>query len=160
MNNEEEKEILLKGKKRALRLLEKRDYSRKELTDRLLRDGYSQDIVTKIIDYVDSFHYLSDVRVAGSYIRSHKGTASRRKLEYMLRQKGISEEDICLAMEENYGIEDGIPQEEIAVLGQLRKYNVSNEILQEMSYEEKVKVAAKLYRKGFGQEIIRKVLGM
>ena len=33
---EEEKEVLLQGKKRALRLLERKDYSRKELSERLL----------------------------------------------------------------------------------------------------------------------------
>ncbi len=35
----DEKELLIKGKKRALRLLERKDYSRKELSDKLKKDG-------------------------------------------------------------------------------------------------------------------------
>lgn len=160
MEQEETKELLLKGKKRALRLLERKDYSRKELTDRLVRDGYSQEMVVQIMEYLDSFHYLSDVRVAENYIRCHMETTSRRKLEYMLYQKGISEEDINLAMEENYKNDDDIPQEEVVIRNQIKKYRISEEQLQELSYEEKNKIAAKLYRKGFGQEKIRKVLYM
>lgn len=152
------KELLLKGKKRALRLLERKDYSRKELKERLLKDGYSLELVEQIIDYVDSFHYLDDTRVAGSFIRGRKEYKSKRELEYLLKQKGISEDEIDLALEENYKNEDGISQEEIAIRRNLNKYHVDEAALEEMSYEEKQKVAAKLYRKGFEQDKIRKLL--
>lgn len=154
----EEKELLLKGKKRALHLLERKDYSRKELKDRLRKDGYSEELMEQIIEYVDSFHYLDDTRVAGSYIRGRKEYKSKRELEYMLKQKGISEEEIDLALEENYKNEDGISQEEVAIRRNLAKYHVEEEMLHEMPYEEKQKIAAKLYRKGFEQDKIRKLL--
>lgn len=156
----DEKEVLLKGKKRALRLLERKDYSRKELKERLLKDGYSVELVEQIIDYVDSFHYLDDTRVAGSYIRGRKEYKSKRELEYLLKQKGISEEEIAQALEDNYINEDGISQEEAAIRRNLAKYRVTEETLEEMSYEEKQKIAAKLYRKGFEQDKIRKLLQM
>ena len=73
MEQAEEKELLLKGKKRALRLLERKDYTRKELKERLSRDGYSGETIEQILEYLDGFHYLSDVRVAGSYIRCRMG---------------------------------------------------------------------------------------
>ena len=155
-----EKELLLKGKKRALRLLERKDYSRKELTGKLLKDGYEEDIVNQIIEYVDSFHYLDDSRVAGSFIRGRKDLKSKRELEYMLKQKGISEEEIELAMEENYKNEDGISQEEVAIARQLQKFHVTEEFIEELSYEENQKIAAKLYRKGFASDKIRKMLQM
>ena len=153
-----EEEILLRGKKRALRLLERKDYSRKELREKLGKDGYEEEIIDQIIAYVDSYHYLDDARVAGSYIRIRKDGKSRRELEYMLRQKGISEEDISAAMEENYKNEEGIEQEELAVRRQLQKYHVTVDHLEEYTYEEKQKIAAKLYRKGFSQDAIRKQL--
>ena len=156
----EEKELLLKGKKRALRLLERKDYSRRELTERLKRDGYSEEIVTQIIEYVDSFHYLSDVRVAANYVRCHMANTSRRKMEFMLKQKGISDEDIDFAMQESLDVTDDISQEERAIRNQVKKYIVDEEQLSELSYEEKTKIAVKLYRKGFEQEKIRKVLQM
>lgn len=155
-----EKELLLKGKKRALRLLERKDYSRKELSDKLKKDGYTEDLVEKIIEYADGYHYLDDVRVAGSYIRSRMGYKSKRELEYMLKQKGINEEDIELAVTENYKNEDGIPQEEVAILRQLQKYHVTEDSLEELSYEEKQKIAGKLFRKGFEADKIKKVLRM
>ena len=160
MEQEETKELLLKGKKRALRLLERKDYSRKELTERLTRDGYSQEIVTQIMEYLDNFSYLSDVRVAENYIRCHIETTSKRKLEYMLYQKGISEADINLAMEKTYKNEDGIPQEEIAIRKFLQKIHIDEDTVLELSYEEKQKIAAKLYRKGFASDKIRKILHM
>lgn len=156
----EDKELLLKGKKRALHLLERKDYSRKELKDRLKRDGYSEEMIMQIIEYVDSFHYLSDVRVASSYIRCHRANTSRRKMECMLKQKGISEEDINAAMKEVLEDSDGISQEEITVRNQVKKYVPEEEQLQELSYAEKTKIAVKLYRKGFEQDVIRKVLQM
>ena len=156
----EEKELLLKGKKRALRLLERKDYSRKELTERLRKDGYAETMIEQIIAYVDSYHYLDDSRVAGTYIRGRKDLKSKRELEYLLKQKGISESDIELALEENYKNEDGIAQEEVAISRHLQKLRLNDEQLMEMSYEEKQKVAAKLYRKGFDSEKIRKMLQM
>ena len=154
----DEKELLLKGKKRALRLLERKDYSRKELVDKLYKDGYSDELVEKIIEYLDSYNYLDDTRVAGSYIRGKMGYKSKRELEYMLKQKGISEEEIDFAMNENYKNEDGIPQEEVAISKFLQKYHVDEESVLALSYEEKQKLAAKLYRKGFESEKIRKYL--
>ena len=156
----EEKELLIKGKKRALRLLERKDYSRKELAERLLKDGYEQHMVEQIILYVDSYHYLDDVRVAGNFIRRRKENKSKKELEYLLKQKGIGEDDISGAMELYYKNEDGVAQEEIAISKQLRKYKIEEGQLEEMSYEEKQNIAAKLYRKGFDSAKIRKLLQM
>ncbi len=156
----DKKELLIKGKKRALRLLERKDYSRKELSDKLKKDGYAEELVEKIIKYIDSYHYLDDIRVAGSYIRSRMGYKSKRELEYMLKQKGISEEEIESAMEENYKNDDNIPQEEVAIRKYLQKFHVDEDSFYDLSFEEKQKIAAKLYRKGFASEKIRKILQM
>ena len=156
----DKKEQLLQGKKRALRLLERKDYTRKELLDKLRKDGYSEELVDKIIEYIDSYHYLDDTRVAGNYIRGRMEHKSKKEIEYMLKQKGISEEEIDLAMSENYKNEDGIPQEEIAIRRFLQKLHIDDEAIFELSYEEKQKIAAKLYRKGFALEKIRKSLQM
>ena len=159
MLNEQE-ELLKKGKKRAMHLLEKKDYSRKELRDKLVKGEYPEEIIAEIFAYLDSFHYLDDLRVAGSFIRTRKDQKSRRELEYLLKQKGISEEDIFIAMEENYVTESGDSQEELAIRRCLQKYHVTEEMLQTCSYEEKQKLAAKLYRKGFSGDKIRNILQM
>lgn len=156
----EEQQILQNGKKRALRLLERKDYSRKELKEKLFKDGYEPGIVEQIIEYMDSYHYLDDVRVAESFIRNRKENKSKRELEFCLKKKGISEEEISLAMEAEYKNESGLCQEETAIARQLQKYHVEEEKLDRMSYEEKQKIAAKLYRKGFNADSIKKQLQM
>ena len=148
------------GKKRALHLLERKDYSKRELIERLQKDGYETELIEEIIAYVDSFHYLDDVRVAGSYIRVRKHQKSKRELEYKLKQRGISDEDIALAMEENYDMEDGTSQEELAIKKYLQKYHLEEDGIEMLSYEEKQKIATKLYRKGFASEEIRRQLQM
>lgn len=157
---EESQELLLKGKKRALRLLERKDYSRKELSARLAKDGYTSEQQEEILAYLDKFHYLDDVRTAENYIRGHKGYKSKRELEYLLKQKGIEEEEISLALEECYTNEDGISQEEVAMEYHLQKLHITEESIENLSYEEKQKIAAKLYRKGFEQGKIKKILQM
>ena len=89
----------IKKQKRALDLLQRRDYAKKELIERLEKDGYEKDMIDEIIVYIEGFHYLDDVRVAGSYIRSKKGQKSKREIEYRLKQRGISSEAIAIAME-------------------------------------------------------------
>ncbi|MBE5950309.1 MAG: regulatory protein RecX [Lachnospiraceae bacterium] len=159
MLNEQE-ELLKRGKKRAMHLLEKKDYSRKELNDKLVKGEYPEEIIAEIFTYLDSFHYLDDLRVAGNFIRNRKEQKSKRELEYLLKQKGISEEDILVAMKENYVTESGESQEELAIRRCLLKYHVTEEMLQTCSYEEKQKLAAKLYRKGFSGDKIRNILQM
>lgn len=148
------------GKKRALHLLERKDYSKRELIERLQKDAYETELIEEIIAYVDSFHYLDDVRVAGAYIRVRKHQKSKKELEYKLKQRGISDEDIALAMEENYEMEDGTSQEQLAIKKYFQKYHLEEDEIEMLSYEEKQKMATKLYRKGFASEEIRKQLQM
>ena len=63
-------------------------------------------------------------------------------------------------MVENYKNEYGIPQEELAICKFLEKNHINEETVFELSYEEKQKIAAKLYRKGFASDKIRKYLHM
>ena len=158
--SKEEEELLKRGKKRAMHLLEKRDYSRKELRDKLIKGEYPEEIIEEIFSYLDAFHYLDDLRVAGTFIRNRKEQKSKRELEYLLKQKGISEEDICTAMAENYVTESGESQEALAIQKCLQKYHVTEEQIETLSYEEKQKLAAKLYRKGFAGDKIRNILQM
>ena len=155
-----DKERLKIGKKRALHLLERKDYCKRELVERLQKDGYETELIEEIIAYIDRFHYLDDVRVAGSYIRVRKHQKSKRELEYKLKQRGISDEDIALAMEENYETEDETSQEQLAIKKYLQKYHLEEDGIETLSYEEKQKIATKLYRKGFASEEIRRQLQM
>lgn len=158
--SEERDEILKRGKKRAMHLLEKKDYSRKELKDKLTKGEYPEDIQEEIFAYLDSFHYLDDYRVACGFIRNRKDNKSKRELVYLLKQKGIPEDDIEHAMADCYITENGESQEDLAIKRQLQKYHITEDQISEIAYEEKQKIAAKLYRKGFSGERIRNALRM
>lgn len=160
--NQLEQEMLTVGKRYAMHLLAKKDYARGELIEKLKKEGYDGTVQEKIIAYLDSFHYLDDIRYAGMLIRGRKEHKSRREIEYLLKQKGISEDDIQTAMETNYQAEyeseEKNSPEEAAMKRQLCKYHVTEENLKDLDFTEKQKIAAKLYRKGFSQDNIRRIL--
>lgn len=81
--------MLPKAKLRALNLLKVRDRSRQELNKRLKMDGYPASVIHKVMEYVDGYHYLDDVRFARNYVDYKGGRKSRRELAYELRGKGI-----------------------------------------------------------------------
>ncbi len=55
---------------RILRLVNRRDYSRRELKERLLRDGYDNDVCDEVLDGLIKCGIVSDSRYAEIYIRS------------------------------------------------------------------------------------------
>ena len=46
-------------------------------------------MIHKVMEYVDGYHYLDDVRFARNYVDYKGGRKSRRELAYELRGKGI-----------------------------------------------------------------------
>ena len=101
-------ERLKQGKKRALHLLEKRDYSRQELFARLEKDGYEQEYIEEILCYLDSFHYLDDERYAETFTRYKKEKMSRQQIKQKLMQKGVSREVIENVIDEEYDLDESI----------------------------------------------------
>lgn len=151
------------GKRYAMHLLEKRDYSRAGLVEKLRQEGYEGEIAEEVLAYLDGFHYLDDVRYAGNLIRSRKGGKSKREICAALKQRGISEADAETAMQLFYQTEaeaEGAeePPEWEAIRCQLRKYHVTEELVEGLDFEEKQRLAAKLYRKGFASENIKILL--
>ena len=53
-----------RAKLRCMNLLQKREYTEKQLRDKLAQGGYSEDIAEEALDYVKSFHYIDDTRYA------------------------------------------------------------------------------------------------
>ena len=64
--------------KRAMYLLQAKDYTEKELTEKLQRDFYPQESVEGALAYVRHFGYLSDERFAQMYVQ-FKGQKKSRK---------------------------------------------------------------------------------
>ena len=145
-------EIVLKRVKlRAMHLLTDMGRTEAQLRTKLLRDGYSEEIVSEAVAYVKSFGYINDLEYARSFINSRKERKSRKEIYASLCQKGISREWIEKAMEEEYQCEDS--KEAICTLLRKKGYDA-----EKAGYEEKHKVMAYLVRKGFSYEEIRSAM--
>jgi regulatory protein len=79
-----------KIKKECLRLLTRREHSRKEIQDKLAIKGYDRSQVLVVIDELAQESWQDDVRFAESYarVRSQKGFGPVR-IAYELKQQGI-----------------------------------------------------------------------
>lgn len=122
-------------------LLEKRDYSKKELETKLLTKYKEKTIISKVISLLNDRCYLNDYEFAESFINSHKNWG-RKKLEYQLMLKGISLSSVRELLEDNTDRE----MEEIQKLW---------ERMGDKEYRKKVE---SLMRKGFEYSTIKKAV--
>ncbi len=165
------KDMLVYGKRRAMNLLVRRDRSVKELTDKLSEDGYNEALTGAILDYLDSYHYLDDLRVAKQLVRANRDNKSIREVREVLKKHGISEEVSEEAVSTAYraaseetedcAFDDSsasAEHETEVIVSILKKKHLTPEIISALEYDERQKLAAKLFRKGFKSENIRKAL--
>lgn len=139
-----------RAKLRCMNLLQKREYTEKQLRDKLSQGGYSEEIADEALDYVKRFHYVDDARYAESYIRCHLPDKSRQRIKMDLIRKGIAKELADRLLEE--AAEDEQNPGELSLIQKLlekKKYS------QDMPVVEKQKIYAYLMRKGFRSEEIR-----
>ena len=96
MNDEQ---LLKQIKKDCLRLLTRREHSRKEIEQKLLTKGYQWEQITTVLDELTKQSWQSDTRYAESYarMRRHKGFGPVR-IGYELSQQGISPDVVEQAM--------------------------------------------------------------
>lgn len=145
-----------RAKLRAMNLLKNRDYTVKQLHDKLKEGGYPEEIIQNVLAYVGDFRYTDDLRYAVNFISAHERTRSRRRLEQDLAARGIDRAVMERAWAE--WEEQGGSQDE---LGMIRK------LLEKRHFEpedaepgERRKMYAFLMRKGFSADLVRKaVLG-
>lgn len=160
MLSEEDYEIIMtqilpkRAKLRAMHLLKAREYTQKQLEDKLKQQYYPAGIIQTAVDYVKSYRYIDDERYARDYITGQLEKRSRRRIEEDLAGRGISRELVHSILEE---IEpDKLQQAETERIEELlRKKRYDPE---EMSYEEKQKIMAYICRKGYAPETVRRVM--
>lgn len=136
---------------KAMSLLLFKDRTRKELSERLYRIGFSEQAVDAAMEYVGQFGYINDRRYVENYIMFQKGKRSRKEIAYKLSQKGIPRELFQEVLEETE-----YEGEEDAVRVQLEKKLKGKKIC-DLSYEEKSKLIASLGRKGYERSSIKNV---
>lgn len=142
---------VLQAKKKAMNLLLHNDRTEKELRDRLKRAGFSEMAEEEAIAYVRSFHYIDDARYAKRFVELYQNRKSKKQLMLDLSRRGVSDTDIQDAFSEEW-------QGDLQALQAALKKKTQD--ISKLTYEEKQKVAASLYRKGFSMPDICKALEM
>lgn len=142
--------ICVRATKRAMHLLEKMDRTRKQLYDKLKQNGYPEECIESALAYVESYHYIDDLRYAKNYIRFHQKDKSKQRLTMDLRKKGVPKGEIELALESEY---ENREQEQIRSL--LQKKNFSYE---QADQSEIRRMYQFLLRRGFRSSDITHVM--
>ncbi len=77
----------------ALRLLNRKDYTEREIREKLLRKSQSDEEIDEVVEYLKEKHFVDDLRYAQNYLyfRLKRGYGKRRIVHELLN-KGIAEE--------------------------------------------------------------------
>lgn len=145
-------EVLTKRcKLRAMNLLKERAYSEKKLREKLTRSQYPLVCIDTAMEYVKSFGYINDLRMAQDYLFYHGKNLNRRQIFAKLMQRGIPEAVIREAYQ-TYCNSDEMVSEEELIHKQLQKKLTCG--LDAYSPDEKNKLIKKLLYKGFSFDAI------
>lgn len=89
-------------KEKALRLLEFRSHSEKELSDKLKRAGAKDDDIERVLSFCREYKFVNDAEYAKRKARDLQNLKKfgKRRIYQELRVKGISDEDIEEALAE------------------------------------------------------------
>jgi regulatory protein len=145
-------------------LLKSQDYSEQRLRMKLRTAGFPEDTVTMAVEAMKDAHYIDDRRYAENYVKYHLRDRSRRRIEQDLQERGIAEDIIEEAFQavtenavEKTDTENGVSAADEAEIEQICKLLRKKQFdLAAAGWEERQKIMAFLYRKGYTQENIRR----
>ena len=142
-----------RAKLRSMNLLKSRAYTEHQIREKLRQGFYPETVIDEALEYIKSFHYIDDRRYVKDYIVYHCESRSRGRIEQDLCRKGIGRDLIRVVYEED--LEEELPDETVLIKKLLQKKNYDRD---HADYQERQKMGAFLYRKGFSLEKIEKIL--
>ena len=136
----------------ALTLLARRDFSSRELSDRLKERGYLEIAIAPVVDELLATNKLNDQRYGENVVayRARRGKGPAR-IRNELRQSGLTEEQIEVAVKTG----DDAP-DFIALAREARRRKFGADIPKD--WKEKARQARFLQYRGFSTDHIRAVL--
>lgn len=143
-----------RAKLRAMNLLKNREYTKKQLYDKLKEGYYPEKVIEEALAYVESFRYTDDLRYAVAFIFGHESTRSRRRIEQDLISRGIDGDTLEKAWQE-WENQGGAQDEQAMIRELLKKRGYDPETADR---KEKQRQGAFLMRRGFSGESVRKAL--
>jgi len=145
---EEEK---LKAKNKALKFLSYRQRSEKEVVDKLKKEGFSQEIIDKTVEFLKGYNLIDDLNFAKNFVmdKSNINKYGPERIKYELYMKGIPESII------NKVLKDYDDEYSVALELARKKINSYKNDNKSAIYR---KLGGFLQRRGFSYECILKVL--
>ena len=132
-------------------LLARRDYTCARLREKLLTGGYEEEIADWALEKLKEAHYLDDERYARNFIQAHWEDRSKLRIRTDLEERGVPSDilsEVLREESEERGEEAEIRQ--IRKLMEKRRFDPEN-----AEWEEKRKMQAYLYRKGYTSSSVR-----
>ena len=132
-------------------LLARRDYTCARLREKLLSGGYEEEIADWALEKLKEAHYLDDERYARNFIQAHWEDRSKLRIRTDLEERGVPSDilsEVLREESEERGEEAEIRQ--IRKLMEKRGFDPEN-----AEWEEKRKMQAYLYRKGYTSSSVR-----
>lgn len=136
------------AKEKALSLIERQKYTKKQLKTKLKSKGYMDSTIEIVLKKLEEYGYISDDDYAGSFIRS-TSNKSVKELKYALISKGVNEDVVNRAIDEAM-IDESETINKLAE--KFMKYK-------ENTKENRAKLFSYLYRKGFDYSAIQRSVG-
>ena len=144
-------EVLPKrAKMRCLNLLKNRPYTEQRIREKLREGGYPAGIIDDTIEYLRELKLINDIDYARNYLRCKSATKSMRQIRNDLMIKGINKNDIEAAISEADEY-DEISAEDEAIERLIYKKHYDRA---RADYEQRQKMRAYLYGKGFSMDAI------
>ncbi len=140
--------VLSRGKKRIMYLLGKQDYPKKQLEDKLLREGYNEEHIQKILAPFLEKEIINDTQLLQRRIQGYKGSKSRLEIQANLQKKGFNKNEIQSMLRENISWED-----EFKSATQLLHKKFFLKRLKIEEHTLKQKALSYLSRKGYAMDI-------
>jgi regulatory protein len=82
----------------AIRMLARREYSRVELSHRLLQRGSERAEVERVLAELEQLGYLSDARFANAVVHQKAGRYAKRAIAHALKEKGVAKPEAQAAL--------------------------------------------------------------
>lgn len=142
--------IIPRAKKRALGILSKRDCSRQQMIEKMQKSLYDDKSVQDAVEFLERMGYLDDLSYAREYVYYKRKKKSIRQISFDLQRKGISQDLIARAIEEEGGC-----QRRDELRSVFMKYASK---YQKEDPRSRQKIYMHFARKGYDREIISELL--
>lgn len=148
-----------RAKLRCLNLLKSRAYTEYQLRKKLIDGGYPLEVIDIAIKYVKSFGYIDDYQYSLDFINQECKKHSRKEIYLKLSQKGINKEVLDSAFYDTYGsYKDAEPESSFDEISVIKKALSKRHYTGEETYEERQKLLAYFYRRGFDMDVVHKAM--